>query len=83
MAATKMKRAELLENLCSARRFPTLVVQMNTDKSKSLLIRVNPCPSVAELVIEKLGSVSILAGSKTVGRPQEFGVSTQHAGRPR
>src|ERR1022692_2238881 len=34
IAATKLKRLELLENPCSARRFRTLVVQINTSRLK-------------------------------------------------
>jgi hypothetical protein len=48
MAATKMKRPELLENLCSARRFPTLVVCTRIGKKMRLgLICVIPSPSAA------------------------------------
>ena len=37
MAAAKMKRPELLENLCSARRFRTLVVRMDTDAGRRIM----------------------------------------------
>ena len=49
IAATELKRAELLQNLCSARRFRTLVVRINRAPS----IRVNPCPSVASYALPR------------------------------
>ena len=55
---------------------------IHTDKTKPLLIRVNPCPSVAKPHLRSRAQSHSSQVPKPWGRPQQFGVSALQARAP-